>query len=1180
MKMANAGVSMNIAVFKELNDQLNTVGTSTDIFKNKIGELMGQLKGLSSMVATMPGQFNNLSTAMAGGNVPASVPFDANKVINNVNQNAKAAQDFQNARNNISPNNLPINEPISPQVKNELLDFSTKPGLNRLMNNREVPNVAAPIVQNYIQPAQQAQQPYYRQYQQQPRYDDFQKMANIEKLKSPEGIARTSEQIDNLTKGLSSVDKTIAKVLSKELSDLKKEFADGSDMFKKYNESLNKFEQMKASGATDTDLEKAAKELSNAAAAIKENAGKLNDASKASEDVISQSPDAQKKAGRISGITQGLGVAAFAAQAAGAVSKVSFDFYKDMEAKDITAGRDILAGRGALAQKQAGIFGEQFNLYNARNLMKWGGDLMAPGLMQYGGQEGFGKAKNKAVEELAREQQLKQQEARSGLVSGGLDTIGNVLKAVVAPTIAGALLGGPAGALAGLAISGSAAVAGVMSANGMAMNYAGSAAQEMTGGKANTLYGKGTNWLYGNQDASRMAENTRTRWAIEQATQIQGRGSAYQESEVDRMPWLEQGIQKYQNAKQARYQAMSGLGAYAGLTGLGLTAESKASIAKLDTAQESFYKNAYSAGEKALTETPALKEMATPTLKRRPSSPRSIGMDLAEGDDLKNIAQEAAQKSATSKADARKILADVATQKASEDVKKLTESTISDVFTREMARDDKGNFTNHNMRYANLGLGTADVQQRAYQYQQSLGIGQMKTTEQAVNSKSFLNLNKMSLAGLGSFDQLAGNITALSQLSGGSSAKNEGQLENILAKGVAAGFNNSRLSQSLVQTTTDIASSLNLRNVAGVTTTVLDAARAIGGGTIDERNMRDAAASIQQYAQFTGQKEGPMGMLNMAAALKSGFTPGKGRMDLALGLSNAQLKDMEQQISQVGGKDNLHDNIESVRAKLAKDPSLIKDPAIRSMLAADPKAFENLIKARKESTNNLFENSWKQAGNTGTLEEAKNTYFAQMNKKGATNKDKAIAEEELRKQVGAALGVMGMSKMEGGFMADIRSETNTGKKDAQRKFLNTKNAEAAIADEQKTQAGFDQVLQGLGQEFAGKGLSAASYAKALTSGKMKTTIDGKQYTGEELQKELARGDKDFNAKAEARAHSENMSTLSAKRDGSALSMGAAITKTNITGIEIAAAKTLADAISTAMKATPLDPSKTVYGSPY
>lgn len=1178
--MANNGVSMNIAVFKELNDQLNTVSQGTDIFRSKIGDLMGQLQGLSKMVATMPSQFTNLSNAMAGG-AATNVPFNANNVTTNFSD-TKAAQDFQNtARNNISPNNLPINEAISPQVKTELADFSTKPGLNRLMGNREQTQTGmaqAPIVQNYIQqPA--VQQPNYRQYQYQPRYDEFQKLANIEKIKSPESIARTSEQIDNLTKGLSSVDKTMAKVLSKELSDLKKEFSEGSDMFKKYNESLNKFEQMKTSGASESDLEKAAKELNNAAAAIKENAGKLSDASKASEELINQSPNAQRKAGALSGITTGLGVAAFAAQAAGAVSKVSFDFYKDMEGRDITAGRDIAAGRGSLAQKQAGAFGEQFNLFNARNLMRWGGDLMAPGLMQYAGQEGFGKSRDKALEELVREQKVKEQEARSGVLSGGLDTIGNVLKAVIAPTIAGAVLGGPAGALAGLALSGSAAASAVVSANGMAMNYAGSAAQEMTGGKANTLYGQATNWLYGNKDAASIAENTRTRWAVENANQITDRGRSYQESEIDRLPYLEQGIQKFQDTKMARYQALSGLGRHAGLTGLGLTAGSIASIGKLDTAQENFYKEAYAKGEAALPVTPDIKTMTTPSLRRRPSSPRSIGMDLAEGDDLKNIANEAAISNAKAKADTKKILTEVATQKASEEVKRLADSTISNIFTKEMERDGRGNFTNPNMRFANLGLGTAEVQQRAYQYQQSLGIGQMKTTEQAVNDRSFNRLNRMSLSGLGSFEQLTGNITALSQLSGGSSSKNESQLENIFAKGVAAGFNNSRLSQSLIQTTTDIASSLNLRNVAGVTTTVLDAARSIGGGKIDERNMRDAAASLQQYSQFTGQKEGSMGMLNMAAALRAGFTPGSGGLGLVSGLSNTQLRDMEQQIIQAGGVKggDLRANIEAAKKKIAKDPSAISDPRIRDLLAQDTGAITKFMENREQATQSLFSANWKKAGISGTLEDAKAQYIKDMNAT-TDKKQQAKIEEKFRHNLASMTQYSGQTGMENAILAEYRTETKVGKAEQNTKNLNLNKLQGAVEEEKKTQAGFDTVMQGLGSAFAGKGLTADQYASVLSKGKMKTTIGDKTFSGDELTQELAKGDKGFRAEVEKRAKEENMATIQAKRQGAALDMGAPPTKTTITGIELSAATTLANAIAREMKVSPTNQSNPVYGA--
>jgi len=1131
--MANNGVSMNIAVFKELNDQLQEVSQGTDLFRNRISGLMKDLQGLSQVVSSIPAGLNNLNKQMSQAGNAAS--FNANNVVSEVQKQNIPSYMTEQTFQRPPAENLPI-QINTTNGKSPASNFLAQLGNNNVVQPQ-------PPVQNntnYNAPQPQPTVPYLARQYQTPRYDDFQKMVNIDKLQTPESKAKASEQIDNLTKGLSSVDKTIAKVLSKELSDLKKEFSDGSDMFKKYNESLTKFEQLKAGGAKEELLEKAAKELSDAAATIKDSAGKLADVSKASEQLISEQPTAKKGLGVATKVAMGLEAAAFVAHTAATVTRQGFDFYKDMEARDITSGRETLTGRGALAQKQFGMVGEQFNMYNARNLMRWGGDLMAPNLMQYAGQEGYGKAKNKSFEELAREQQLKQTEMKTNLVAGGLETGGSLLKAIAAPALVGAAagsiipglgtaVGAGAGAIAGIAslfMVGNAVKDAAISANKMATQYAAAPAQEITGGRANSWYGQMANWAFGTQEnTADIANRTRDRVAVEQANQFRDRARAYQDAEIERLPFVEQGVQKYQDIKQARQQALSQLGKFAGLPFGELSAESRNQVANIIEPTAAATKKQVS---QYLANTPGAIENLT-------------------GAKLQEIQSDARIKGA--------------------------EASVTDVIAKEMTRDARGNFASPSMKFANMGLGLSEVQQRAYQYQQSLGIGQMKTTEQAVNDSAFNRLNRMSLAGVGSFEQLTGNVTALSQISGGSTRNNEKQLETILAKGVEAGFNSSRLSQSLVQTTTEIAAGLNLRNVSGVATTVLDTARVIGGGKADERTMKDAAASIQQYAQFTGQKEGPMGMLNMANALRAGFTPGKG-LSTALNMNEMQVKDMQQRIQQLGG-------LEAAKRIAETDPSKIPDFEMRFLLKNNPEALGKLIETKKEVGLNVFSGGWKATGQQGTLEDARAKFIKDMDS-AKTQKEKSKITEDFTMKLTAAGEYAGKANLIPAVIAETLSETKAGQAENKQRFLKTESSRRLVDAEKQQQAGFETVMGRLGKEFAGHTLNANQYVQALSAGKMTTTIDGKQYTGEQLQKEMAerkaKGDNSFEEKVKERAQEETVSSMAAKRASVSNDLSAPPSKTNITGIELAAATTLAQAIAKEMRTQPANPSTPVFGA--
>lgn len=130
---------------------------------------------------------------------------------------------------------------------------------------------------------------------------------------------------------------------------------------------------------------------------------------------------------------------------------------------------------------------------------------------------------------------------------------------------------------------------------------------------------------------------------------------------------------------------------------------------------------------------------------------------------------------------------------------------------------------------------------------------------------------RLGRSGLGSYDQLLGNLGMINQTAGGQD--NTKVLEAVLSQAVAAGFDKSRTAQTFVQTSGSIADSLRLTNMAN-TAAVLGTTSQLTSGTgiADERSMRVAAQGIQAYAQFTGNTSGISGALTAIGLSSAGFT--------------------------------------------------------------------------------------------------------------------------------------------------------------------------------------------------------------------------------------------------------------------------------------------------------------------
>ena len=148
---------------------------------------------------------------------------------------------------------------------------------------------------------------------------------------------------------------------------------------------------------------------------------------------------------------------------------------------------------------------------------------------------------------------------------------------------------------------------------------------------------------------------------------------------------------------------------------------------------------------------------------------------------------------------------------------------------------------------------------------------------------------KLSRAGFGSFEQLTGNMAALNQVTS-NGQNNMKQLENILSIAVAAGFDKSRTSQMFMSATTNITDSLRLAKGETAASELASSIKYQRTGPEDtERAARRAESGIQQFAEFSTQREGWIGMVRQQMMLQSGATPGQ--MNIMLGFSSPKMRE-------------------------------------------------------------------------------------------------------------------------------------------------------------------------------------------------------------------------------------------------------------------------------------------------
>jgi hypothetical protein len=1262
---------MNIGVFKDLNEQLQTVTSGTDIFRSKVVDLVKELQGLSSIISSMPQGLSGLAQQMqaAGG------AFSAQKVTQSFQSTPATPSPTSGAGFATPPTqqNVATSLPadLNAGVTRVLSDFLTESKNLRIAienlskggsSGKSAPLVGgagkpdepvfnaptgnAPTIAGrlgiFTEEERNLAQRTFRQTGIKPA--SIEDTLAAERMTQPLSQARVVDNIDKLTDRLGRVEGAISKTLVSELEKIKSVFSANSDVVKNFNESMNRYNDAILQKRPEAEIQKAYEDLSRSVKHIADASERYGEAVRLGYETLGeQDAPAGFRSRLAAGLQRGLPYAAGIVAGGVDLARESFSFFKDMESQDIPATRQIAAARGQLEQRAFQNYSEQFSTYNARNLMKWYGDVLAPGSFEYSGPQGFQRAKETALTEQSREQELKETERSMQMRTGagdigmsvaqliGSTMVKQALTRVIASTAAGAAAGSVlpgAGNLVGGAVGAYMAFDAVKdlisNVNKMQSGLAGSPALEAEGGRASTLYGAGVSGLYGNQPAEQIARRTRERFALERANENMDRARELQEAEVNRFPYMERALQSNLDLKRMQYQAMSSLGRYAGsplgaipgVTGLpqGVYEQSyEKSMRQMrgeapveDTAEQTFWKGFNKSAGLPIEITPRRESAAfarfaeenadafrgissqereylrtrfeaTPdTFEARPQDiAGAFEPDIPVIDKAKDWLTQ--YRSPAEVARRKAGMENIAKEGALSDQRQANQKAFDDQMGIMLKRDEKGNYVN--LPFANLGLSPTDVAQRAYSYQNMLGIGQMRTTGQVVGSSDFMRLNRMSISGLGSFDQLTQNVQGLQALTGQNANQAQKDLERIFSKGVEAGFNNSRLAQTLVQTTAGLSESLGLRNVSGVTSALLAGAGVAGGGRADERTLQEAARGTQMLASLTGAREGPMAAVRLGGILQGSMAPGQGG-SLLYGMNSVQANDTMQQINELGGFEKAW---ELAHSNDPKDRQKIRDPNLRSMLfnAKAPGDLKASLEGVRRTGTVAASAAWNLFKGEGeqNLETTQAGIMKDL-REARTEKDRRAAQiklDDFSNRLRERFAATGQSpEMAAGYIGQMLSDPNLTP--AQRSALR-RQMDVMVPPEQKTQAAFQSAITQFGKSITEGKPTFEQYASVMAAGDMKRTLrSGEVLTGKEIAG-LSKTD-ERRKEIEEGLGKETVSSLMAQRQMSMKEMTEPPKQMVMSGIEQTAADRIGEAIARAMKRENPTSQTPIFKSPF
>ena len=186
-------------------------------------------------------------------------------------------------------------------------------------------------------------------------------------------------------------------------------------------------------------------------------------------------------------------------------------------------------------------------------------------------------------------------------------------------------------------------------------------------------------------------------------------------------------------------------------------------------------------------------------------------------------------------------------------------------------------------RYSSLGYSIPEVGQIYNQYASMMG-----TTQGAGR------LVGLSRAGVGSVEQMAGNILGISASSG--KVGDTKQLENIFAKAFEAGLKGAPAIQRFTQAAVEMSSALKLKSADSAATMLSTLTSAMAGKTGSPlMYLGEAQAGLSALAAATGTTSGLMGTMKVLSGASQGL--GMGSLGLVSGSNIVQVQEALSQLS-------------------------------------------------------------------------------------------------------------------------------------------------------------------------------------------------------------------------------------------------------------------------------------------
>lgn len=679
-----------------------------------------------------------------------------------------------------------------------------------------------------------------------------------------------------------------------------------------------------------------------------------------------------QKNSRIISSAVGLGVAGASAYYGTGVGLRNATFGKEMAYDQ---------SRSSLASASFKQLQDSYDMSRAENMLKYRGDILFPGDFKYLGAGGFQRAlgfaggmQKDAIEKMQAERTLGMIGGVGGIL-GGLGT--GLAMSAINPALG--LLSGVGGVVGGV--------------NSITSSYLNSPLTAMNGGLSSGPLGYIGGMMGISQRSMRMSQSAAlSEFQNKQFSDAQ----MAQDLELQRNPDKLLGTQEYLDRTRAQNRAAELVGGYA------MSATSMDGRPAIPTRIRNATIRAAGINRNAR----ALQERGIDAADRAADQGYAIARDSFSLNPLNSMMDSVStvsrllaggltsQTGLFSPSDDSKMLAQKAARRAQET--QAEEDSYKQITLRENVRRNSA---------ISLGMSGSDYIYANAQATNALGGGAM-----ASDSETY-RLLSMSKGGLGSYESILGNLSGLNRVSGGSD--NISRLEQIMATGVAAGFDKSRVATQFVQTTLELSKSLNVTSADNVARSLTFGASSVSlSGRADEKSLAESAKGIQDLAAFTSNTSGMTGSLGLMGIYGAGGRIGTGG-GMLNSASTEQLMDYEQQLSS----------------------GSITDPRLKSILANAGGDKDAVLKQIRGAT------TGKNAGLRGQMD----AIIAQGN--GVAKKYGATTFDEL---LNKGRGLTGKARSD--FMFDI---TSLGKEAAAGNGISEELGAQFGAQQMRQYAGFD-----------------------------------------------------------------------------------------------------------------------------